>query len=218
MRLVATLGRLAACLGLTLLTTLAAAQSSTEELQRQVTALQEELARLKAAGTAETRLAELERRIDLLAAEIEKSRTGGASAEQPLEGARGLAPAASKVYGVARGVSIGGYGEALYENFSQETESGQSSGRTDQVDFLRAIVYVGYKFSDKLLFNSETEFEHASTGKGGAAVALATTTPSAAAAPFFARGALATGPDHGRVAARSACKRQRSTGPKRLKV
>ncbi len=167
MRLVLTLGRLAAVLGLALYAAGVGAQSSTEELQRQVAALQEELARLKAAGNADSRLAELERRIDLLAAEIEKDRTGGATAEPSQEGARGLAPAASKVYGVARGVSIGGYGEALYENYSQETQSGQPSGRTDQVDFVRAIVYVGYKFSDKLLFNSETEFEHASTGKGG---------------------------------------------------
>ena len=59
MRLTLTLGRLTACLGLALLSTLAAAQSPTEDLQRQVTALQEELARLKAAGTADPRLAEL---------------------------------------------------------------------------------------------------------------------------------------------------------------
>jgi hypothetical protein len=38
---------------------------------------------------------------------------------------------------------------------------------TDQIDALRAIVYVGYKFSDKVLFNSEVEFEHGSTEDGG---------------------------------------------------
>jgi len=167
MRLVTPLRRLGASLCLALLAATAAAQSSTEELQRQVTALQEELARLEQSGAADQRLSELERRIDLLAAEIEQSRTGGATAEQPLDGSRGLAPAASKVYGVAHGVSIGGYGEALYENYSRETQSRQPSGKTDQIDFLRAIVYVGYKFSDKLLVNSEIEFEHASTGKGG---------------------------------------------------
>ena len=36
-----------------------------------------------------------------------------------------------------------------------------------QIDFLRAVVYVGYKFNDNILFNSEIEFEHASTGNAG---------------------------------------------------
>lgn len=113
------------------------------------------------------RLAELERRIDLLAAELEKTRTGGAAETESGAGAHGLAPAASKVYRTARGVSIGGYGEVLYENYQAKKQDGTPSGRTDQTDFLRGIVYVGYKFSDRILFNSELEFEHASTGKGG---------------------------------------------------
>ncbi len=118
-------------------------------------------------ATSADRLAELERRIDLLAAELEKARTGGATEAEPPAGAHGLAPAASKVYRTAAGVSIGGYGEALYENYAGTKQDGTAAGRTDQTDFLRAIVYVGYKFSDRILFNSELEFEHASTGKGG---------------------------------------------------
>jgi hypothetical protein len=38
---------------------------------------------------------------------------------------------------------------------------------TDQLDALRAIVYVGYRFNDKVLFNSEIEFEHGSTEDHG---------------------------------------------------
>ncbi len=113
-------------------------------------------------------MVELERRLDLLAAELEKSRTGGASTpEITVEGTKGLAPAASRVYRVDRGVSLGGYGEALVQSFADEREDGVASGKTDQADFLRAVLYVGYKFSDKVLFNSEIEFEHGSTGKGG---------------------------------------------------
>ncbi len=146
----------------------AAQPASLEELRVALAALQTEVAQLEARGEAAARLAELERRIDLLAAELETTRTGGAAGgEAPPAGAKGLAPAASKVYGVARGVSIGGYGEALFERFSDETQSGAPAGRTDQFDFLRQILYVGYKFDDKVLFNSEIEFEHASTGKGG---------------------------------------------------
>jgi tetrahydromethanopterin S-methyltransferase subunit G len=161
---------LALCLALAVSSPAQSASGTTpEELRDALATLQADVAQLKAQGAAAERLAELERRIDLLAAEIEKQRTGGAagSDEGALSGVKGLAPAASKVYGVARGVSLGGYGEALYERFADDTEAGLPAGRTDQFDFLRQIVYVGYKFNDSVLFNSEIEFEHASTGKGG---------------------------------------------------
>jgi hypothetical protein len=39
--------------------------------------------------------------------------------------------------------------------------------KTDRFDFLRAVFYFGYKFSDSWVFNSEIEYEHASTSEGG---------------------------------------------------
>ena len=77
-----------------------------------------------------------------------------------------MGPAASKVYGVEQGVSLGGYGEALYQDFESSRDDG-SSGTTDQLDFVRAVLYVGYKFNERWLFNSELEFEHASTDESG---------------------------------------------------
>lgn len=148
---------------------LEAQDPATDELRRQLTALQAEMAQLKAQTAPDARLLELERRIDLLAAELEKSRTGGATEVPTGDGVKGFAPAASKVYRTAKGISIGGYGEALYENPTAENQSGAPAGRTDQFDFLRAVLYFGYKFNDRILFNSELEFEHASTGKGGEA-------------------------------------------------
>src|SRR5437879_5444256 len=91
---------------------IAAQEGPPEDLRKQVQALQQELARLKAQRSTLERLQELERRIDLLAAEIEKTRTGGAVEAQAVPPVPGFAPAASKVYRTARGVSIGGYGEA----------------------------------------------------------------------------------------------------------
>ena len=138
-----------------LATPVLAQQESLDELRRQVAELKAELARLLASGTPADRVKELERRIDLLAAEIEKSRTGGALDAEAGEGVHGFGPAASKVYRRDKGISIGGYGEALYQG-----------GDEDTLDALRSVFYVGHKFSDRILFNSELEFEHATTGEG----------------------------------------------------
>jgi thiamine biosynthesis lipoprotein ApbE len=110
--------------------------------------------------------AELARRIDVLAGEVDDMKVGDIA--QPAgESHAGLGPAASKVYGVKRGVSIGGYGEMLYESFRKETDNGDPAGESARLDFVRAITYFGYKFSDRALFNSEVEFEHASTELSG---------------------------------------------------
>ena len=108
---------------------------------------------------------ELARRIDALAAEFDDREHGPAS--QELGSHHGFGPAASKVYGVDRGFSFGGYGEMVYNNFAAQDESRAPSGSRDRIDFLRQILYVGYKFDDRLVFNAEIEFEHASTGEAG---------------------------------------------------
>ncbi|MHB8874794.1 MAG: hypothetical protein ACYC8T_13985 [Myxococcaceae bacterium] len=72
----------------------------------------------------------------------------------------GMGPAASKVYFVPRGLSIGGYGEVNATFFPE-------AGKKNETDLLRAVLYAGYRFSDHLVFNSEIEFEHAITTKRG---------------------------------------------------
>lgn len=114
-------------------------------------------------------LNELKRQVEALTREIEAMRLGSDVVVQADSSAFGLGPAASKVYRVRQGVSLGGYGEVLYQNFAKERENETPSGLRDQIDALRLILYVGYKFSDKLLFNSEIEFEHGSTSQGGEA-------------------------------------------------
>ncbi len=114
---------------------------------------------------APDKLAEVEAKIDVLAAEIEKLKIGEAAVVADLGGQarseQGMGPAASKVYRAERGVSIGGYGEALYQNFDAETDDGAPSEETDELALERAVVYVGYKWNDRFLFNSEVEFEDA---------------------------------------------------------
>lgn len=124
-----------------------------------VTALAPNLS-LSAQQSDSARIAELERRLESVTREIERLSLG-ADVVQADSSILGLGPAASKVYQVTQGVSIGGYGEILYENFAGEREDGVASTARDVTDALRAIVYFGYKFDDRLLINSEIEIEHA---------------------------------------------------------
>ncbi len=108
------------------------------------------------------RIGELERKVEVLTEELVKLRTEQAVPEErPLESFAGLGPAASKIYGVAQGLSIGGYAEGFYRSF---VDDGRSD-RVDTADALRTVLYVGYKFTDRLVFNTEIEFEHARTGE-----------------------------------------------------
>jgi outer membrane murein-binding lipoprotein Lpp len=142
-----------------------------ERLEKLLAATRAELAAARsAAGTDPQRLAEIERQIDVLAREVEQLKLGEAAtaAAEGKELRYGVGPAASKVYG-KKGVSIGGYGEFLYQNFDGKREDGESSDARNQVDLLRAVFYFGYKFDDRWVFNSELEAEHAVTAsdKGG---------------------------------------------------
>ncbi len=105
----------------------------------------------------------LERKTDVLSQEVEKLRTNLAIPEEAqYKSAYGLGPAASKVYAVGKGLSIGGYGEANYRNVV-----GDKGTSKDSADMYRMVLYAGYKFTDKILFNSEIEFEHGTTDANG---------------------------------------------------
>ncbi len=114
-----------------------------------------------------TDLKQIERQVEAITRQLEELQLGRDVVVEADTSVQGFGPAASKVYKVRQGVSLGGYGEVLYENFLGNRQDGLPSGETDRLDALRAIVYVGYKFSDKILFNSEIEFEHGSTEDGG---------------------------------------------------
>jgi hypothetical protein len=119
----------------------------------------------KPAEEREQRLKDLEQKVDVLTREIESMRLGEpapAAQAQTAAPTLGLGPAASKVY-EKKGVSIGGYGELLYQSFSGSHEDGSPSGLTPTVDLARAVLYFGYKFDDHFVFNSEIEYEHAVT-------------------------------------------------------
>lgn len=94
----------------------------------------------------------LERQLQAFSQELERHQLGGLV--PPLGSARnGLGRGAAKVYD-ASGLSLGGYGEMLFT---------QRSGETDEFDALRAVLYIGYRFDEHWLFDSELEVEHATT-------------------------------------------------------
>ncbi len=110
-------------------------------------------------------LDELRRRVEILAEEVEKLRSADATRAEISEARRralGLAPSAAATYArTAEGVSLAGYGEMLLENYASANEAGAGNAPTTRLDFLRAILYAGYRFNDRFLFNSEIEIEHA---------------------------------------------------------
>ena len=109
---------------------------------------------------AEKRIADLERRLDAMSRELESQKTGTVEPAGSEEGRFGLGASAAKVYAVASGLSVGGYGEFLYENKAATRQDGTHVGTEKKADALRLVLYTGYKFSDRIVFNSEIEFEH----------------------------------------------------------
>ncbi len=75
----------------------------------------------------------------------------------------GMGSAASKVYYSKSPLSIGGYGKMDYV-YSQN----EGSSNTDKIDLYRFIPYIGYKFTDNIIMNTEIEFEHGGIKDGAA--------------------------------------------------
>ncbi len=90
------------------------------------------------------------RQVEILAMELERQDLGTV-AYGDLQAVSGLGPAASRIYATESGASIGGYGELLY---------GFDPDGSDEFDALRGVIYLGYRFNDQWLVNTEFEFEH----------------------------------------------------------
>ncbi len=132
-----------------------------KELEARQAKQDEKEAESQTKGETTVEVQELRRQLDVLAEEVEKIRSGEQDVELSPDQAKtlGLGPAASSIYKKKKGVSIAGYGEALYRNFDSTDQSGNPTDAVSSLDFLRAIVYYGYRFNDRFLFNSEIEVE-----------------------------------------------------------
>ncbi|MEE8588418.1 MAG: hypothetical protein V3S80_03610 [Sulfurimonadaceae bacterium] len=69
----------------------------------------------------------------------------------------GMGAAASKIYNSKSPLSIGGYGEMFYA----APDNGENFA-----DVYRFVPYIGYKFSDNIVLNTEIEFEHGGANGG----------------------------------------------------
>lgn len=110
-------------------------------------------------NASKTAKSNVERKTDILASEVEKLKTQlhiPDKREYKVE--YGYGPAASEIYRVNRGLSIGGYGEWAFSDYSRDLKS--------TADNMRAVIYAGYKFNDWIILNNEIEFEHGTTGEG----------------------------------------------------
>lgn len=106
---------------------------------------------------------ELQHKTNVLTEAVESMRTALVLPDKKeLKSSYGLGPAASKVYQVDQGLSIGGYGEINYQALVADKGS-----KNDNADLERFVLYFGYKFNDSIILNSELEFEHSSTSKSG---------------------------------------------------
>jgi hypothetical protein len=132
------------------------------QLEKEVEQLKAEIAAMKGPAQGAEGVAEIERRLEILAKEIETMKLGEAAATAD-QSTNGMGPAASKIYRSGNGLAVGGYGEVVYRNFDGRLQDGSRSEAADEVDLQRAVLYFGYKFNDRFLFNSEVEFEHAVT-------------------------------------------------------
>ena len=147
-----------------------AAQEPAEPLEQRIERLEQQVRQLTLAleaGPDSLQIEQIRLQIDAITREIETMRLGEEVTARADTIGFGLGPAASKVYRGGQGVSIGGYGEFVYSNPSSTREDGAPSGASSQIDALRGVIYVGYKFDDRFLFNSEIEFEHGSTSEEG---------------------------------------------------
>jgi len=108
-------------------------------------------------ATLDERVKALEEQNEVITEEVLASQSAGFTTIDTDQSYAGMGAAASKVYYSKSPLSIGGYGEMYYAN----PDNGD-----DFADVYRFVTYVGYRFSDNIILNTEIEYEHGGSADG----------------------------------------------------
>lgn len=96
----------------------------------------------------------LEEKLEIMQQEIEELKAQSKNSSSATAG-----------HGMSGSTTIGGYGEAVYNNY-------KDGSKKNEADFKRFIVFLGHKFSDRVKLFSELEVEHAKVDSSGGEVAM----------------------------------------------
>ncbi|MBU1643086.1 hypothetical protein KKE54_06965 [bacterium] len=102
--------------------------------------------------TLKKQMAELQANQEALVDETSNAKVGFTTVDTSFSH-NGMGAAASKVYRSSSPLSIGGYGDMYYAHSDQ-------TGAGSIADVYHFVPYIGYKFTDNIILNTELEFEH----------------------------------------------------------
>lgn len=128
--------------------------SDSDNLQLQITELKQELAQMKQDNQEQS---------EALIEEVSSVKESLFTPVDTYESISSLGVAASKVYHSKSAVSIGGYGEYKYKKYTNFKNYGSDTAnetrRKSEFNIVRFVPYIGFKFNDWIVMNTEIEFE-----------------------------------------------------------
>ena len=88
---------------------------------------------------------------------------GSTSEEDEYQSFSSMGAAASKVYHSKDFLSIGGYGEYEYKKYvgykNYDSDTANETRNKSEFNIVRFVPYIGFKFNDWIVMNTEIEFE-----------------------------------------------------------
>ena len=73
--------------------------------------------------------------------------------------ALGLSLGAARVYEKPHGFAFSGYAETLYHTYSKTTRTEQPTGKDQEMSLMRGVLFLGYRFNERLILNSEVRVD-----------------------------------------------------------
>jgi hypothetical protein len=128
--------------------------NTSDNLQQQITLLKQEIAQMKQDNQEQS---------EALIEEVGSVKESLFTPVDSYESISSLGVAASKVYHSKSAVSIGGYGEYKYKKYTNfknyESNTANETRRKSEFNIVRFVPYIGFKFNDWIVMNTEIEFE-----------------------------------------------------------